>query len=163
VAECPEGLLLDVPGSYRARAAEDMFFQTLHGRALVGGYTSCIPPFIEERVQRLPFLRLVFEGRPPPEILAHAADVAVLHRDLEQVLDAIPVSVIVLHKNRTREGLEQLHGENRTGPLSKLYNPEKGIPAAILQRIRAALEAHWGRPSYEDDEVAIYGRPEGQA
>jgi hypothetical protein len=147
IAAAPPGLLLDIPGGYRARGAEDMFFQTLHGRPTAGGYASCTPPFIEKRVEELPFLKLIFEGRPSVHVDIPAG--------LEQALEALPIGVVVIHLQRTRERLEELQKKE---PGSRRYNPEKGMPASDLEQVRAALARLWGAPYYRDDEVEIFGK-----
>jgi len=161
IAACPEGALLDIPGSYRGRAAEDMFLQTRHGRALLGGYTSCVPRFMTERVAEFPFLQLVLEGRPSHEVLEHAEDPLRLEADFRQVADGLPVAVVVLHLDRERERLEKLRAEHRDPDEARLYNPEKGIPRKTLARIRGVIEKLWGRPCYEDASVVVFGRPGG--
>jgi hypothetical protein len=162
VARCAPGILLDIPGSYQARESEDMYYQTIHGRPLVGGYTSCLPPFVKERVARYPFLQLVFEGRPSPEVVAHAGDPAQLEADVRAVLDDLPVAVVVLHLEREKERLERLRAAHRKGNLSHLYNPEKGLPAATMEAIDRVLRDLWGPPCYEDASARVYARPAGR-
>jgi hypothetical protein len=128
-----------------------MYLQTLHRRPIAGGYTSCLPPLMEERAKKLPFLKLIFEGRPEVKLEVEAG--------LEQVLAALPVQVVVLHLDRERERLEQLAAEHRGTPEARLYNPEKGTPAKTLQEVRAALRHLWGEPFYSDAAAELYKRP----
>ena len=148
ISSAPKGFLLDIPGGYRARGAEDMFYQTLHHRPMVGGYSSCIPPSIERRVEELPFLKLIFEGRPEIQVEIEGG--------LEQTLSQLPIGVVVVHLQRTRENLERLHQAGK----GRQFNPEKGIAAKILGEIRSALRKLWGEPYYQDSEVELFGRPE---
>jgi len=150
IKKAPPGLLLNIPGGYRARGADDLYLQTLHRRPLVGGYTSCIPPHMEERVQELPFLKLIFEGRPQVE--------SAVAGGLKDVLRTLPVEVVVIHLGRERELLETLRKEHLGTWKARLYNPEKGTPRRILDETRAALRDLWGEPIYVDDEVEIYTR-----
>ncbi|HVR76461.1 MAG TPA: hypothetical protein VMT52_19180 [Planctomycetota bacterium] len=150
VRAAPPGLLLDLPGGHRARGAEDMFHQTLHGRPMVGGYASCLPPAMERRVQDLPFLKLVFEGRPAVDV-----DVA---SGLSQVLGALPVSVVVLHLDRKRERLEDLARAAQGSRKARFHDPEKGTAARVIDEARAALEDLWGKPAYADPNTEVYWR-----
>ncbi|MGQ9591523.1 MAG: hypothetical protein ACUVYA_14665 [Planctomycetota bacterium] len=157
IERCPPGLLLDVPGSHKARAAEDMYAQTLHRRPTVGGYTSCLPPSVEERVRTLRFLELAFEPRPREEILERAEAAELLEADIREAIEKLGVAVIVLHLDRERERLEHLRAEHDPRGEARLHNPEKGLPARTLQAIRKALERVCGAPLYEDAQVAVYG------
>lgn len=156
VESCPQGAVLDVPGGHRGRQAEDMFTQTLHGRPTIGGYTSCLPPFMMERVARYPFLQLAFLGRPPLDVTRRAYDSDTLDGDIRRVLEELPVGVVVLHRDRERERLARLQEESRDGPLRRLYNPEKGMPAEILTRVEDALRRVCGRPVYDNGTVALF-------
>lgn len=147
ISSAPPGLLLDIPGGYRARGAEDMFYQALHHRPTVGGYSSCIPPSIEKRVEELPFLKLIFEGRPEVQVEIEGG--------LKQTLTQLPVGVVVVHLQRTRENLERLYHAGN----GRQFNPEKGIAAETLKKIRAALRTLWGEPYYKDAEVELFGKP----
>jgi hypothetical protein len=149
--QAPAGLLLDIPGGHRARGSEDMYFQTLHGRPTVGGYTSCLPPLVERRVKELPFLELIFEGRPQVNVEVAAG--------LRDVLETLAVQVVVVHRDRARERLERLAGEHRGTPAARFYNPERGSPESVLAETRAALAGLWGAPRYSDAEAEIYWRP----
>ena len=151
IESCPSGLLLDIPGGYRGRNSQEMFLQTLHGRALVGGYTSCLPPYMQERVKELPFLQLVFEGRPKVDVGVEAG--------LRETLEKLPIGVVVLHLSLERERLEELRAAQSRSLDARLYNPEKGIPGATLRAIRESLERLWGPPRYSDESVLIFARP----
>ncbi len=148
LAESDRGLVLNVPGGYRARGAEDLYLQTLHGRPIVGGYTSCVLPEVAERVHDLPFLQLIFEGRPKvgPEII---------ERELPRVLDELDVATVVVHRQRVRELLNERRAQ-ASDQERRLYNPEKGIPAATLHAIEKELVARCGRPFYSDTDVTLY-------
>lgn len=156
IERCPPGLLLDVPGSHKARAAEDMYAQTLHRRPMVGGYASCLPPGVEERVRGLRFLELAFEPRPREETLARAETPELLEADLREAIEALGVAVIVLHLDRERETLERLRAGHDPRDESRLHNPAKGLPARTLRAVRKALERVCGAPCYEDAQVAVY-------
>ncbi len=142
------GLLLNIPGGYRARGAADMYLQTLHHQPLVGGYTSCVLPEIKNRVKALPFLAHVFEGRPTVTV-----DV---REGLAAVLRELAVETVVVHLGRRRESLKEERDRRLGTPDARLYNPEKGMPTADLDAIRAALLERWGPPRYSDDAVEIY-------
>ncbi len=144
------GLLLNVPGGYRARGADDMYLQTLHHQPIVGGYTSCVLPEVEERVRALPFLAQIFEGRPQVEV-----DV---RRDLPSVLNGLAVETVVVHLGRRRESLARQREERQGTPEARLFNPEKGMLSADLDAIRAVLREIWGEPRYRDEDVEIYRR-----
>jgi hypothetical protein len=148
--KAPPGLLLNIPGGHRARGADDLYLQTLHGRPLVGGYTSCIPPHMEKRVEELPYLQLIFEGRPRVETPVASG--------LEEVLRTLPVTVVVVHLGRERERLAALREPHLGTWKARLYNPEKGTPRRIIDETRVALRDLWGNPMYADDEVEIYTR-----
>jgi hypothetical protein len=153
LGETPPGLLLNVPGGHRARGAEDMYLQTLHGRPLVGGYTSVVPRRMEDRVAANPFLQRIFEGKPQVEVEAEAG--------LRRTLEELPVQVVVIHLGRRRERLEALREQHRGTPEARRFNPERGMPGAELDQVRAALKTLWGAPRHADEEVEIYSRPPG--
>ncbi len=154
VIEAPDGLLLDVPGGHRARGAEDMYFQTIHHRPMVGGYTSCIPPGIEHRVASLPYLQLVFEGRPKMSA-GQNVDVG---SGLKQALEALPVRVVVVHLDRKRESLEEKARLAAGTPRARLFNPERGTSAAVIDESRTALRGLWGDPIFADAEAEVFVR-----
>jgi hypothetical protein len=155
LAAAPEGSLLDIPGGYRARAADDMYLQTLHGRPLAGGYVSVVPARIEERLAAYPALRVLFEGRPaPPEPGAEPFE-----DGLERLLRELPIAAVAVHLDRVREDLEARRAAHRGTPRAVLYNPEKGMPRQALEEARAALRRLWGEPYHADAEVELYFRP----
>ena len=152
VAKLPRAILLDIPGGHRARAAEDMYLQTLHDQPIAGGYTSCTPPWMEDRVARLPFLRLVFERAPP----VGAIDI---EAELRRAFAAVPVGIVVLHLDRTVEALERAAREEEPSGGGRLHNPARGIPARTLLAIRAALHRVWGEPVYANATAEVYRKP----
>jgi hypothetical protein len=152
VAKLPRAILLDIPSGHRARAAEDMYLQTLHDQPLAGGYTSCTPPWVEERVASLPFLRLVFERSPP----AGAIDI---EAEMRRAFAALPVGIVVIHLDRTVEALERAAREEESSGGGRLHNPARGIPAATLDRIRTVLRRVWGEPVYADLAAEVYRKP----
>ncbi|MBI4605824.1 MAG: hypothetical protein HY721_27980 [Planctomycetes bacterium] len=150
LAPAPPGLVLDLPGGHRARGAEDMHLQTLHGRPIAGGYASCVPAWMERRVKDLSLLELAFEGQPAVQV-----DV---ERGLAQVLEALPVQVLVLHLDRERERLERLAAQHRGTPLSRLFNPERGTAARTIAELRSAARKLWGPPVFADEAVEVHVR-----
>lgn len=154
VRSLPPAIVLDIPGGHRARGAEDMYLQTLHHHPIAGGYVSCIPPSVERRVAELPLLRLIFEGRP--DVRIEDLDVGA---ELARTLDALQAGIAVVHLDRTREALEARAALDRDAGAERLHNPERGIPAAALERIRAALRKHWGVPVHADAEAEVFRRP----
>ncbi|MEM7234691.1 MAG: hypothetical protein AAF517_21105 [Planctomycetota bacterium] len=151
VAEAPKGALLNIPGGYRTRAAEDMFLQSRHGRALLGGYVSVTPKHVKALLEEHPFLRNVYEGRPKVDLPAKD--------HLPRLLADLPIGVVALHHHRTRERLSARRAQER-GVHKRLYNPEKGIPAAKLAEIREVLREEFGEPYYRDEDVELFRRPE---
>ncbi len=146
----PEGLLLDVPGGFRARGAEDLYFQTIHRRPIVGGYTSCVPPGVENRIASLPFLGLVFEGRPkaPVDVAAGVA----------QVLESLPIRVVVVHLDRKRERLEQRARAVAGTRRARVVNPERGTKAEVIDATRETLRRLWGEPVFADADAEVFVR-----
>ena len=147
----PAGTILNVPGGHRPRASEDMLFQTQHGRKMVGGYTSVIPEFMERRVSEYPFLHYIFEGIPKVD-----PDVPM---ELRRVLTDLDVTLVVVHAKRTHERLRRLRAEHAGTAEARKYNVHRGMPAARLDEIRAALREQWGEPAYRDEDVAVWARP----
>lgn len=148
VREKYPGLLLNIPGGYRARGSDDMYLQTLHRQPLVGGYTSCVLPGMKARVKTFPILAHIFEGRPKVTV-----DVG---HDLPALLDEFGVETVVVHLRRRRETLAAERARHSGTPAARLYNPEKGMPAADLDTIRGVLRRLWGTPRYADGDVEIY-------
>ena len=151
VAREAPGLLLQIPSGYRARAAEDMYYQTIHGHPLVGGYASCTPPAMEKRIAELPYLKLIFEGRPQVDVRAEAG--------LEPVLRALPIQLVTVHRDRSRERLEAMRAAAQGSVESRRFNPEKGASATVIEAARAVLRRTWGSPIYADADVELYRRP----
>jgi hypothetical protein len=131
-----------------------MYLQTLHRHAIAGGYASCVPPDIERRVTALPLLRIIFEGRP--DVRIEDLDV---EAELARTLDALDAGIAVVHLDRTREALEARAAAARGTAAERLHNPERGIPAAALERIREALRQRWGAPVHADPEAEVFRRP----
>ena len=154
VAEAPPGALLNIPGGDRARASRDMFLQTYHRRPIVGGYVSCSPPHVQRRVLEYPFLETVFRALPTQDIRSSE-----LRQKMRRVLDQLPIGVVAVHLNRTREDLERRRENSRGRPEARLYNPDHGIPEVKMEEIRRYLEELWGKPYYRDARVKLYGRP----
>lgn len=150
IARAPEGAVFSIPGGYRARAAEDMYLQTLHGRPIIGGYVSVTPPWVDDLLEKYPFLRVIQEGRPKVAI-----DPAV---GLPPILDDLPIGVVVLHRDRIREELERERVQHAGSPEERLYNPEKGMPRAVFDATRKVLRETWGEPYFANDEVELYAR-----
>ncbi len=146
------GILLNVPGGYRARAAEDLYYQIAHDQPLIGGYTSCLLPEVAARVDAHPILRHLFEGRPQVDVDVSA--------ELSPMLKALSVDTVVVHRKRTREHLEGARQRHAGTARARLYNPERGMPAAALDAVRSALTDVWGPPAYTDEDVEIYSRRE---
>jgi hypothetical protein len=153
VRGAPPGLVLDVPGGHRARGAEDMYYQTLHGRRLVGGYTSVVPPLMEARVEEFPFLQLAFISE---EVLQLEIDV---EAELRRVLDALDISTVVVHLDRRTERLVELAALARGTPRARLYNPSRGLSGKRLDEVRAALRKLWGAPRHADETAEVWTRP----
>jgi len=152
--EAPPGVVLNVPGGHRARAADDMYLQTLHGRPIVGGYVSCSPPHVTEMLEEYPFLRTILEAERSPS-----------HRDLPadpglgESLEGLDVAVVVVHKNRSREWLAARRAEVDDPLEKRRFNPEKGIRGTKIAEVALRLRKLWGEPRYADDEVEIFFRP----
>jgi hypothetical protein len=149
LAEAPPGLLLNVPGGHRARGAKDLYFQTLHGRPIVGGYTSVPPEFMEERTRKLPWLAHAFLGRPDTKVVEPLDG-------FRDVLAALPVRVVVVHLTRENESLTTLATEHQGTPEARRYNLALGMPRAKLTRFREAIRTVCGAPHYADEQVEIY-------
>jgi len=157
-AKAPEGALLNIPGGYRARAAEDMYLQTLHGRPITGGYVSVTPPHVKGLLERHPFLRSIFEAEHsrtyPEEPIPALEGLNALFSD-----ESIGIGVVVLHTNRSYEELKAKR-DAASGLAEKLdFNPAKGNLRAKLDECGEALRTLWGKPLYKDDQVEVYGRP----
>lgn len=151
VTEAPSGALLNIPGGYRARAAEDLLHQTRHHRPLVGGYVSCTPPIVERRLDDHPFLRSIFEGKPDRIVPARPG--------LERLLSDLPIGVVALHLDRDSERIARRRRELRGTPEARLHNPARGVPRKRLEEIRRELRRLWGPPYWSSDGVELYGRP----
>jgi hypothetical protein len=154
VRSLPAAIVLDIPGGHRARGAEDMYLQTLHGHPIAGGYVSCIPPSIERRVEELPLLRLIFEGRP--DVRIEEIDV---EKEVARTLDTLGIGIAVVHLDRTREALEARAAAARGTAAERLHNPERGIAAEALERIREAIRKLWGPPVHADAGAEVFRRP----
>lgn len=150
LATAPEGAVLNIPGGYRARAAIDMYLQTIHRRPIAGGYVSVTPEHVKELIDRHPFLISIFEGRPKEDVPATIG--------LEPLLDEIGVTVVALHLGRTREAYERKQQELRGTVAVRFFNPEKVIPQKKLDEVRAELRQLCGVPFWADAEVELYSR-----
>ena len=151
----PDGTLLNIPGGYRARAAEDMWLQTLHGRPIVGGYVSCTPPNASALLERHPYLRSIHEAERSPTYREHT--------DLEglaSLLDdtSLDIEVVVIHLDRSRERILEKRREHEGTYAARYHNPEKGLRRAKIEAARAAMERLWGPPVWADDATRVYRR-----
>jgi hypothetical protein len=151
IDSAPPGAVLDIPGGYRARAAEDMYLQTLHGRPIIGGYVSVTPRTAAERLDEFPYLRVIFEGRPASTIPASEG--------LPPILERLDIGAVVLHASRIRERIEALAATERDPHRARIHNPEKGIPRTLFDAARRVLVERWGEPAYADGDVEIFFRP----
>ena len=152
LADAPPGLLLNVPGGHRARGAEDLYFQTLHGRPIVGGYTSVPPEFMEKRTRELPWLAHAFLTHPPGAVNPLTG--------FQDVLNSLPIQVVVVHLGRQQEALAVRAKQYRGTPEQRLYNPERSMTAAKLLRFREAIRQICGPPRYADGQAEIYVPPQ---
>lgn len=156
VRKAPPGTLLDLPGGHRARGAEDLYLQTLHGRPLVGGYASCVPPGVEARVAAYPLLRTFFEGRPGQE--RQVAGPIHWEAEVPRTLEELGISVVVVHLDRRREVIEALRNAARGTAAERLHDPETGTPDALVERLLQALRSTLGPPVYSDADTEVYLR-----
>lgn len=145
-----EGSILDIPGGHRARAADAMMAQTIHGRPLASGYLSTRLHSIERRLEQYPVLRKVFE-RYPPESANEGPGLVETVRELG-------IGHVVVHLDRTVESYTRRREEvAREHPDDfyrlRLHNPEKGIPRATLDRFRHELREAFGPPVAAEEEV----------
>ena len=158
VAKAPEGALLNIPGGYRARAAEDMYLQTLHQRPITGGYVSVTPPHVKGLIERHPFLRSIFEAEHsrtyPKEPVPALEGLKKLFSD-----GSLGIGVVVLHKARISEDLEARQKLEKDPVKKRHLDKAKGNLRAKIEECGEALRKLWGEPSYSDDQVELYGRP----
>ena len=158
VTKAPAGALLNIPGGYRARAAEDMYLQTLHQRPITGGYVSVTPPHAEGLLERHPFLRSIFEAEHSK---TYPKEPVPALRGLKELFSdgSLGIGVVVLHKARISEDLvakQQLEKD----PVKKRHlDKAKGNLRAKVDECGEALRKLWGEPLYSDDQVELYGRP----
>lgn len=154
LGDAPPGVVLNVPGGHRARAADDMYLQTLHGRTIVGGYVSCSPPQVAEMLEDYPFLQTILEAEASPSYRDLPADPG-----LGEVLEGLDVAVVVVHKHRSREWLTARRAAV-DDPLEKRYfNPEKGLRSTKIAEVALELRKLWGEPYHVDENVEIFRRP----
>ncbi|MFP6737104.1 MAG: hypothetical protein VCD34_00035, partial [Planctomycetota bacterium] len=158
VAKTPEGALLNIPGGYRARAAEDMYLQTLHERPITGGYVSVTPPHVEGLKERHPFLRSIFEAEHSPTYPENPVPAL---RGLKHLFSdgSLGIGVVVLHKTRISEDLEAKQKLEKDPVKKRHLDKAKGNLRARVEECREALRKLWGEPLYSDDQVELYGRP----
>ena len=157
-AKAPEGALLNIPGGYRARAAEDMYLQTLHQRPITGGYVSVTPPHVKGLIERHPFLRSIFEAEHsrtyPKEPVPALEGLKKLFSD-----GSLGIGVVVLHKARISEDLVAKQKLEKDPVKKRHLDKAKGNLRAKIEECGEALRKLWGEPLYSDDQVELYGRP----
>ena len=158
VTKAPAGALLNIPGGYRARAAEDMYLQTLHQRSITGGYVSVTPPHVEGLIERHPFLRSIFEAEHsrtyPKEPVPALEGLKELFAD-----GSLGIGVVVLHKTRISEDLEEKQKLEKDPVKKRHLDKARGNLRAKVDECGEALRKLWGDPLYSDDQVELYGRP----
>jgi len=152
--KAPEGPVLNVPGGHRARAADDMYLQTMHGRPIVGGYVSASPPYVAELLESYPFLQTIHEAERSPSYRDLPAD-----PELAKLVEGLDVGTVVVHRHRTREWLSEKRAEISDPLAKRYYNPEKGMRDVKQREVIETLEKLWGPPAYRDDAVLIFFRP----
>ncbi len=155
IRDLPEdSTLLNIPSGHRARAADDMLLQTWHGKPIASGYLSTRLHSIEDRLKEYPVLRKIFERYPPEE--ANSGP------NLVSTVRNLKVDYVILHFDRTveslntqREKVQQSHPDDFYQ--LRLYNPEKGMPRATLNRFQQELREAFGEPIYQIKElIEIY-------
>ena len=150
--ELPKGLaVLDIPGGHRSRAADDMYAQTLHGRALVGGYVSVPLWHVSREIDRYPVLRRIFQSK--------ATDTGYSGPTLERTIRAVDAGIVVVHMDRTVEALRESRLEASLTHPDDPYRraalePDEGMPRELMDRMRAELRESFGPPIQAEPGVA---------
>lgn len=157
--DLPEGLaVLDLPGGHRARGADDMFLQTLHGRPIAGGYVSIPLRHVSRTLREYPVLRRIFQSR--------STDAGYSGPRLTEAIRDLEVGIVVVHLDRTPERIrarrEEAAREHPGDPYRLLpFNPDQGMPRALLDRFRSELRESFGEPVHvTEGKVEIFLVPD---
>ncbi len=84
-------------------SASTQFYQTVHGKRLVGGYLSRLPKRTVQRYRRDPVLRVLLrlsEGRAVEPALFDAA-----HEGANRTLNRLKIGYVVIHRDRSSDAL----------------------------------------------------------
>jgi hypothetical protein len=153
LARLPAGLaVIDVPTGAGPRAAEDMFLQTRHRRPIAGGYVSKQPPSIRKTLAAHPVLEEIFKAHPE-RVRARET--------LPEAMRALGIGIAVVHLDRATSRLEARQDEvERRRPADlyapRLFDPERGMLDADLERFRGQLREAFGEPAYADADAEVY-------
>jgi hypothetical protein len=136
-----------------------MHLQTLHGRAIAGGYVSVTPPHVKGLLERHPFLRSIFEAEHSRTYPRDNAVPAL--KGLEALFSdsALGIGVVVVHKTRVMEDLREKQKLEDDPIRRRHFDIAKGNERAKIDECRAALRMLCGEPLYSDDLVEIFARP----
>lgn len=152
LAALPPGLaVLNIPGGHRSRAADDMYFQTLHHRPLVGGYVSIPMRSMSNELRQYPVMRRIFQSSEH--------DTGYTGPSLTKAIRAVDAGIVVVHLTRTVEALRERRREaamRHPGDPYKLlpYEPDEGMPSPLLDRMRAELRDSFGPPVFVEEGIA---------
>ena len=128
-----------------------MYLQTLHGRPIVGGYISCTLPRVNELVEEYPYIATILEAERSPTYRDLPADPG-----LGNLVRGLGVSVVVIHRKRSREWLAKSRAAVEDPLEKRLFNPEKGIREVKIEEASREMKRLWGPPGHVDDAVEIY-------
>ena len=140
------GAVLDIPFHQRSRTVHNMVAQTIHGRAISGGYLSSYPPEIERAVKSDPALGQL-AGIPVPTAIV---DVGRLRE--------LGFRTVVVHKHRIQGFRDELLKGVRPEALLERKRVMRlgGIPDATMEAIRKQLDMAVGAAALEDEVLAVY-------
>ena len=75
---------------------------------------------------------------------------------LGNLVRGLDVSVVVIHRKRSREWLAKGRAAVEDPLEKRLFNPEKGIREIKIEEASREMKRLWGPPGYVDDAVEIY-------
>ncbi len=142
-----KGAVLDLPNQSDPHQVANMPSQTIHKRAIVGGYLATITRLPEDDFRNESAM-LDLLGLDPP----------LRHPIATERLRELGFAFIVLHRDRAT-GLARMP-DPLPDPTDlyhiKIMKRRSGMPANTWRRIRAELKMKLGTPYFEDDDITVF-------
>ncbi|MDA1315516.1 MAG: hypothetical protein O2968_19480 [Acidobacteria bacterium] len=141
-----DGAIFNIPSNQRSRSGHNLVAQTVHGRAINGGYVSTSAPRAQAFIDSHPALADL-DGIPK---LEGPVDTAALNR--------LGFEFVVIHKSRLNSYRDRIlaTADRNDIVLTRTQSRLGDMPDEIYERLRNELSASCGDPRFEDDAIVVF-------